>query len=61
MNHNYNQIDLVFGKDCPMCAVNLKKLWCRYTCDPQKVDYVKGINYVLKDMGGGIMQNFTAV
>lgn len=61
MEANYKQIDLVFGEECPMCGVNLKKLWCRYTCDPHKSDYVEGLNYVTKDIGGGQFQNFTAV
>ena len=60
MTHNYQQIDSVFGKDCPLCALNLKKLWCMYTCGPQKVEYVTGLGY--KEIGSGEeRKNFTEV
>ena len=28
VTNNFIQIDAVFGKDCPICATNLKRLWC---------------------------------
>mmetsp|Transcript_32901 Transcript_32901/g.50308 ORF Transcript_32901/g.50308 Transcript_32901/m.50308 type:complete len:186 (-) Transcript_32901:508-1065(-) len=60
MTENYKQIDSVFGGDCPLCAVNLKKLWCEYTCDPKKTDFVKGLGYKEIEMNGH-MQNMTEV
>ena len=45
MTENYQQIDSVFGMDCPLCAVNLKKLWCEYTCNPKKNEFDKGLGY----------------
>ena len=41
MNSNYVQIDSVFGNDCPVCAVNMKRMWCEYTCNPTKTRYGK--------------------
>lgn len=34
MDVNFNSIDSVFGKESGTCGVNLKILWCHYTCDP---------------------------
>lgn len=34
MDMNFNSIDSVFGKESGTCGVNLKILWCHYTCDP---------------------------
>ena len=32
--NNFRSIDSVFGEDCSICAVNLKRMWCDYTCHP---------------------------
>ena len=34
MDVNFNSIDSVFGKESGTCGVNLKILWCHFTCDP---------------------------
>ena len=39
------KIDSVFGSDVPICAVNLKKLWCMYTCGVNKANYVNATGY----------------
>ena len=46
MVHNYQQLDGVFATDCPICAVNLKRMWCEYACNPSKAQFCKqrGIN-----------------
>jgi hypothetical protein len=36
MEYNYRSLDAVFNTDCPVCAVNLKTMWCMYACDPDK-------------------------
>lgn len=36
---NFATLNGVFGKDCPICAVNMKKMWCVYTCDPQQYKF----------------------
>lgn len=36
---NFIQIDTVFGLDCPLCAINLKRMWCEYTCNPNKANF----------------------
>lgn len=43
MTRSFQQIDSVFGGDVPLCAINLKKFWCEYTCNPHKTDFVKGV------------------
>jgi hypothetical protein len=41
LDANFIQIDTVFGLDCPVCAVNLKRMWCEYTCNPNKARFGK--------------------
>ena len=31
--------------DCPICAMNMKRMWCEYTCNRNKGSFVKGIGY----------------
>ena len=45
MATSFGQIDGVFGHDVPLCGVNLKKMWCMFTCDPNMKNYVKGLGY----------------
>ena len=61
MYHNFKTIDNVFGIDVPMCAVDMKKMWCEYTCNPRKTDFVLGTGYAQKAMDDGHIQNFTKV
>ncbi len=37
--NNFRSIDLVFGNDCSICASNLKRMWCDYTCNPNKIEF----------------------
>lgn len=41
LDANFIQIDTVFGLDCPICAVNLKRMWCEYSCSPNKANFGK--------------------
>lgn len=41
MNNNFATLNGVFGKDCPLCAVNMKKMWCEYTCNPEQFRFIK--------------------
>ena len=38
---SFAQLDGVFLKDCPICAVNLKIMWCSYACNSQKGTFSK--------------------
>ena len=40
LQHNYKVIDAVFGHDVPLCAVNLKKMFCEVACSPNKANFV---------------------
>lgn len=40
MQYNYDQLDAVFANDCPICAVNLKRMWCEYACNPNKGNWL---------------------
>jgi len=31
---NFQSLDAVFNSDCPVCATNLKVMWCLYACSP---------------------------
>ena len=46
MHANFIQIDTVFGIDCPLCALNQKRMWCHYTCSPVKANFVQGKGYL---------------
>jgi hypothetical protein len=60
MTKSFQQIDSVFGIDVPLCGLNLKKFWCSYTCDPNKIDFVTGIGqYSIQDASGN--KTFTEV
>ena len=39
--YNYRSLDAVFKTDCPVCAVNLKTMWCEYACNPTKSRFRK--------------------
>jgi hypothetical protein len=41
MKANYQSLDAVFFSDCPICATNLKTMWCEYACNPLKADFCK--------------------
>lgn len=43
-----------------MCGINLKKLWCQYSCNPEKNKFVEGLGYIDVPMGDH-MQNMTKV
>ena len=41
--NNFKELDSVFGVDCPICSLNLKIMWCHYTCNPKQANFVTGI------------------
>ncbi len=47
MVSNYKQIDSVFSIDCPICGINLKRMWCEYTCNTSKYKFVEGLYYMI--------------
>ena len=53
MYHNYKTIDNVFGGDVPMCALDMKKMWCEYSCNPRMTDFVLATGYTSKVMDDG--------
>jgi hypothetical protein len=41
---NFNSIDNVFGSlfgGCDICAINLKRFWCHFTCSPNQHEFSK--------------------
>lgn len=40
MEYNYKSLDAVFATDCPVCAVNLKTMWCEYACNAKKGSFL---------------------
>jgi hypothetical protein len=40
LGFNYAQLDAVFNYDCPICASNLKRMWCEYACYPTKAEFM---------------------
>lgn len=41
MAYNYQALDAVFMPDCPICAVNLKHMWCEYACNVNKASFLE--------------------
>ena len=51
MQANYDALDGVFLNDCSICAVNLKRMWCEYACNPEKAGFVEFTGYDYDDEG----------
>ena len=49
---NFGKIDAVFGGEVPICGVNMKHLWCEYTCNPNKGNYVNATGYATQEWTG---------
>lgn len=45
MTYSFTQLDSVFGDDCEICSVNLKRMWCEFTCSPIKNEFVEPLGY----------------
>lgn len=44
MKNNFDSLDSVFGSQyggCDVCAVNLKRFWCHFTCHPEQHTFSK--------------------
>ncbi len=42
MKNNFDSLDGLFGSKyggCDVCAVNLKRFWCHFTCNPNQSDF----------------------
>jgi len=40
MTANYQALDAVFTTDCPVCGVNLKRMWCEYGCNKNTTSFL---------------------
>ena len=45
---NFKTVESIFGTFVPICAMNLRKMYCEYTCGANKNKYVNGTGYVEK-------------
>ena len=61
MDDNFSQIDSVFGLESGACGVNLKIMWCHFTCDPNQKDFVKYTGYKVVNQPDGTVKNFTLI
>ena len=43
----------------PLCGLNLKKLWCDYTCSPKQNSFVFGLGYKMVQLD--VMTNMTEI
>ena len=44
LQNNLRTIDQIFGdrgQGCDICAANLKKFWCHFTCDPNQKSFLR--------------------
>jgi len=47
LKRNFDSLDSVFGSaygGCDICAINIKRFWCSFTCDPQQHTFSKYLN-----------------
>ena len=61
MTSSFQQIDSIFGNSVPLCGVNLKKLWCEYTCNPNKINFVDGVGETTIKNDDGVNVTYTEV
>lgn len=61
MKASFSQIDGVFGGDVPMCGINLKKMWCEYTCNPRQDLFLSPYGYKNVTDNDGNVKNMTKV
>lgn len=47
MKSNYQSLDAVFFNDCPICAVNLKTMWCEYACNEFKDGFLEYNGWII--------------
>ena len=52
MRDNFRDIDMLFGADCPICGVNMKILWCEFTCSPTQADFIAPDNIIQVQKSG---------
>lgn len=57
---NFKTVESIFGMFVPICAMNLRKMYCEYTCGANKNQYVNGTGYVEK-MHNNQLINMTKV
>jgi len=46
LSHNFQTLGYIFGNEyggCDICAINLKRFWCEFTCSPNQSDFSKFI------------------
>jgi hypothetical protein len=44
LKNNFDALDRVFGSEfggCDICAINLKRFWCHFTCSPDQDKFSK--------------------
>jgi hypothetical protein len=44
MKNNFDSLDSIFGTKyggCDICAINLKRFWCHFTCSPDQDKFSK--------------------
>ena len=48
---DFQDLDILFGTDCPICAVNMKRLWCEFACNPNQSDFTTAGDYTKVKIG----------
>lgn len=55
MMESFKQLDSIFGADNKICGVNLKKMWCEYTCNPTQYLFVQFLGYQNVSQGESVV------
>jgi len=55
MQANFQALDAVFATDNPICAVNLKKMWCEYACNAEKTNFLTYTNSTAVNTTDGLV------
>jgi hypothetical protein len=43
--YNFASLDAVFFEECPICAINMKAMWCSFACNPEQASFMNLTGY----------------
>jgi len=49
LGRNFETLAYIFGNEyggCDICAINLKRFWCEFTCSPNQSEFCKFIFFI---------------
>lgn len=43
--YNFASLDAVFFEECPICAINMKAMWCSFACNSEQASFMNLTGY----------------